>query len=153
MAETRIHPETGKTLRRDVRPMLVQFGSMFREVQLPGWYAEPDDDNSIHNGADMKAVDEAFADLRKAYAAHVRKVRLSLNLTQEEAGEIIGGGKRAFQKYESGKAPPSDAAVGLIEILAKSPKQLEVLREIRQAPAEGGMRRKAGHKRAERLSA
>lgn len=153
MAETRIHPETGKTLKRDVRPMLVQYGSLSREVQLPGWYADPDDDNSIHNGVDMKAVDEAFAELRKAYAAHVRKVRLSLNLTQEEAGEIIGGGKRAFQKYESGKAPPSDAAVGLIEILARSPKQLEVLRAIRQQPAAGEAIRKAGHKRPERAVA
>ena len=153
MAETRIHPETGKTLKRDVRPMLVQYGSMSREVQLPGWYAEPDDDNSIHNGVDMKAVDEAFAGLRKAYAAHVRKVRLSLNLTQEEAGEIIGGGKRAFQKYESGKAPPSDAAVGLIEILANSPKQLEVLREIRRSAKKGKIARKAGHQRREKAVA
>lgn len=154
MAETRIHPETGKTLKRGVRPMLVQYGSMIREVEVPGWYPDGGgDDDAIHNGADLRQADEAFAELRKAYAAHVKKVRLSLNLTQEEAGEIIGGGKRAFQKYESGKAPPSDAAVGLIEILAKSPKQLEVLRSLRQTPAEGGVRRKAGHKRAERLSA
>ena len=152
MTETRIHPETGKTLKRDVRPMLVQYGSMSREVQLPGWYPD-DDDDGIHNGVDLKVADEAFAELRKAYAAHVRKVRLSLNLTQEEAGEIIGGGKRAFQKYESGKAPPSDAAVGLIEILAKSPKQLEVLRSVRQGSAAGTMRRRAGHKRLARALA
>jgi HTH-type transcriptional regulator/antitoxin MqsA len=152
MAETRIHPDTGETLKRDVRPFLVQFGSLSREVPLPGWYADPDDDNSIHNGIDLKEADEAFDELRKAYAAHVKKVRLSLNLTQEEAGEIIGGGKRAFQKYESGKAPPSDAAVGLIEILARSPKQLEVLRAIRQRPA-GQAVRKAGHKRPERAVA
>jgi len=152
MTDTRIDPETGKTLKRDVRPMLVQYGSMSREVQLPGWYPD-DEDEGIHTGVDLKAADEAFAELRQAYAAHVRKVRLSLNLTQEEAGEIIGGGKRAFQKYESGKAPPSDAAVGLIEILAKSPKQLEVLRALRLRPGAGETVRKAGHKRRERLSA
>jgi len=152
MTDTRIDPETGKTLKRDVRPMLVQYGSMSREVQLPGWYPD-DEDEGIHTGVDLKAADEAFAELRQAYAAHVLKVRLSLNLTQEEAGEIIGGGKRAFQKYESGKAPPSDAAVGLIEILAKSPKQLDVLRALRLRPDGGETVRKAGHKRAERLSA
>jgi len=27
-----------------------------------------------------------------------------------EAGRIIGGGRRAFQKYESGATPPSEAA-------------------------------------------
>jgi transcriptional regulator with XRE-family HTH domain len=47
-----------------------------------------------------------------------------LGLTQEEAGVIIGGGKRAFQKYESGRTPPSDAAVGLIEILARHPEEV-----------------------------
>lgn len=153
MAESRIHPETGKTLKRDVRPMLIQYGSLSREVPLPGWYADPDDDNSIHSGADLKAADEGFAELRAAYAAHVRKVRLSLNLTQEEAGEIIGGGRRAFQKYESGKAPPSDAAVGLIEVLARSPKQLDVLRSIRGNRDSGKLSRKAGHRRGERLRA
>lgn len=150
MAETRIHPETGKTLKRDVRPMLVQYGSMSREVQLPGWYAVPDDDNSIHSGADLKAADEAFAELRKAYAAHVKKVRLSLNLTQEEAGEIIGGGKRAFQKYESGKAPPSDAAVALIEILARHPDEVEKIREMRRNIGVGPVVKTAGHRRRER---
>jgi HTH-type transcriptional regulator/antitoxin MqsA len=145
MTETRIHPETGKTLKRGVRPMLVQYGSMSREVDVPGWYPDGDGD-AIHSGADLKTADEAFAELRKAYAAHVRKVRLSLNLTQEEAGEIIGGGKRAFQKYESGTAPPSDAAVGLIEILAKSPKQLEVLRALRRSAGTGRVAKKAGHR-------
>jgi HTH-type transcriptional regulator/antitoxin MqsA len=120
MAETRIHPITGKLLKRDVRPMVVQYGSLARKVEAPGWY--PDDDgDAIHTGADLKAADEAYAELRAAYAAHVKEVRTSLDLTQEEAGEIIGGGKRAFQKYESGTAPPSDAAVGLIEILWNEP--------------------------------
>lgn len=153
MAETRIHPETGKRLKRGVRPMVIQYGSMSREVDIPGWYADPDDENSIHTGADLKAADEAFAELRTAYAAHVKQVRKSLDLTQEEAGEIIGGGKRAFQKYESGKAPPSDAAVGLIEILAKQPKAIEVLKEIRRIPGSGQLGKRAGHKRRQRAVA
>jgi HTH-type transcriptional regulator/antitoxin MqsA len=58
-------------------------------------------------------------------------VRKKLGLTQEEAGVIIGGGKRAFQKYESGRTPPSDAAVGLIEILARHPEEVATLRSFR----------------------
>jgi HTH-type transcriptional regulator/antitoxin MqsA len=57
-------------------------------------------------------------------------VRKKLGLTQEEAG-VIGGGKRAFQKYESGRTPPSDAAVGLIEILARHPEEVATLRSFR----------------------
>ena len=75
-----------------------------------------------------------FSKLKAAYAAHVRKVRKQLNLTQEEAGRLIGGGRRAFQKYESGTTPPSDAAVGLIEILRRHPEEIETLRSIRTTP-------------------
>ncbi|MCY7340232.1 MAG: type II toxin-antitoxin system MqsA family antitoxin [Sphingomonas bacterium] len=151
MAETRIDPETGKTLTRDVRTMVIQYGSLAREVEVPGWYPN-DDGDAIHSGADLKAADEAYAELRGEYAAHVRDVRKTLKLTQEQAGEIIGGGRRAFGKYESGIAPPSDAAVGLIEILSKNPKTLEILKSIRRHPGSGIVGKKAG-RRKERLSA
>ncbi|MDR7920479.1 type II toxin-antitoxin system MqsA family antitoxin, partial [Escherichia coli] len=105
MTETRIHPETGTLLRRSVRPQTVKFGSMTRTVEVPGWY--PDDDgDAIHSGADLAESDRVFRELKKAYAAHVREVRKRLKLTQEEAGYLIGGGRRAFQKYESGAMSP-----------------------------------------------
>lgn len=132
MTETRIHPETGQVLRRDVRPQVVAFGSMRRTVNVPGWY--PDDDgDSIHTGTELAESDRAFRDLKAAYAAHVRRIRKRLKLTQEEAGRIIGGGRRAFQKYESGATPPSDAAVGLIALLERHPEEIEFLRSIRSA--------------------
>lgn len=40
MVKTRIHPETGKMLRRGVRPQTVKFGSMIRAVDVPRWYPE-----------------------------------------------------------------------------------------------------------------
>jgi HTH-type transcriptional regulator/antitoxin MqsA len=132
VTETRIHPETGRTLRRDVRTQIVAFGSMRRTVDVPGWY--PDDDgDSIHTGAELAESDRVFQELKAAYAAHVRRVRKRLKLTQEEAGRIIGGGRRAFQKYESGTTPPSDAAVGLIALLERHPEEIEFLRSIRSA--------------------
>lgn len=131
MADTRVHPETGKTLRRDVRQQTVTFGSLSRTIDVPGWYPD-DDSDSIHNGEDLAASDQAFRDLKAAYGAHVRRIRKDkLKLTQEEAGRLIGGGRRAFQKYESGATPPSDAAVGLIELLDRHPEELEFLRSIR----------------------
>ena len=132
MTETRVHPETGKILRRDVRTQTVSFGSMTRAVDVPGWYPD-DDSDSIHSGADLAGSDLAFRELRSDYAAHVRSIRRKLKLTQEEAGRIIGGGRRAFQKYESGATPPSDAAVGLIELLHRHPEDLEFLKSLRSA--------------------
>src|SRR5690606_22382196 len=115
-----------------VRPQTVKFGSMTRIVEAPGWYPD-DDSDSIHSGADLAESDRAFQELKAEYAAHVRKVRKRLKLTQEEAGHLIGGGRRAFQKYESGIMPPSDAAVGLIELLHRHPEEVEFLKSIRSA--------------------
>ncbi len=131
MTETRIHPETGKQLVRGVHEQAVSFGSLTRMVEVPGWYPD-DDSDSIHSGADLKGLNTAYAELRAAYAARVKSVRKKLRLTQEEAGRIIGGGRRAFQKYESGASPPSEAAVGLIELLDRHPEEVELLRRLRE---------------------
>jgi HTH-type transcriptional regulator/antitoxin MqsA len=130
METTRIHPETGETLRRGVRWQTIRCGPLVREVEMPGWYPKGDGD-SIHTGADLAEADRVFKELKKEYGAHVRKVRKTLKLSQEEAGRLIGGGKRAFQKYESGATPPSEAAVGLIEVLARHPEAMETLRAVR----------------------
>jgi HTH-type transcriptional regulator/antitoxin MqsA len=147
VSDTRIHPETGKLLRRDVRRQTVAVGSLSREVDVPGWYPA-DDTDSLHSGADLKASNEAFLELRKAYAERVKTVRKRLKLTQEEAGRIIGGGRRAFQKYESGTTPPSDAAVGLLELLDRHPEEVETLRKLRAAAPLA--RRGAGHRKPAR---
>mgnify|MGYP006344386433 FL=1 len=131
MGQTRFHPKTGDVLRRDARMQTLSVGSLSREVEVPGWYPE-DDGDSIHSGAELQAIDQAYLELRAAYAARVKAVRKKLGLTQEEAGRIIGGGRRAFQKYERGTMQPSEAAVGLIEILARHPEEVTTLRNIRR---------------------
>jgi HTH-type transcriptional regulator/antitoxin MqsA len=67
MTKPRIHPETGKALRRDVRPQVVRAGSLSRIVDLPGWYPS-DGSDALHSGADLKASNEAFKALREEYA-------------------------------------------------------------------------------------
>lgn len=131
MGQTRFHPTTGDVLRRDARMQTLSVGSLSREVEVPGWYPE-DDGDSIHSGAELQAMDQAYLELRAAYAARVKAVRKKLGLTQEEAGRIIGGGRRAFQKYERGTMQPSEAAVGLIEILDRHPEEVTTLRNIRR---------------------
>ena len=131
MGQTRLHPKTGDVLRRDARMQTLSVGSLSREVEVQGWYPE-DDGDSIHSGAELQAIDQAYLELRAAYAARVKAVRKKLGLTQEEAGRIIGGGRRAFQKYERGTMQPSEAAVGLIEILDRHPNEVTTLRNIRR---------------------
>lgn len=69
MTQTRVHPETGKILRRDTRAHKVRFGAIERVVQAPGWYPE-DDSDSLHSGADLTEADQALSELRAASVRH-----------------------------------------------------------------------------------
>jgi transcriptional regulator with XRE-family HTH domain len=51
----------------------------------------------------------------------IRTIRLELGLSQEEAGLLLGGGPRAFQKYESGEVSPSAALAQLLQLLVDRP--------------------------------
>jgi hypothetical protein len=62
-ADTRIHPETGEQLRRDIRPKTVTVGSRSRTVDVPGWYPEGDGD-AVHTWTDLHEFDAAFKELR-----------------------------------------------------------------------------------------
>ncbi len=51
----------------------------------------------------------------------IRAIRERLGLSQKEAGEVIGGGPRAFTKYESGTVKPTAAVVNFLKILEQNP--------------------------------
>lgn len=65
MGQNRIHPKTGDVLRRDARMQTLSVGSLAREVEVPGWYPDGDGD-SIHSGAELQAIDQAYIELRAA---------------------------------------------------------------------------------------
>jgi HTH-type transcriptional regulator/antitoxin MqsA len=57
----------------------------------------------------------------------VVKVREALGLSQCKAGELLGGGPRAFQKYESGEQAVSVPMSHLLRLLAHDPARLKEL--------------------------
>lgn len=59
----------------------------------------------------------------------IRAIRESLGLTQEEAGNLLGGGPRAFTKYEAGSLKPRAAAINLLRVLEEYPDALRIFRE------------------------
>lgn len=126
-------PNTGTPLHRDVRPMTLTYKGESRTFDMPGWYCDSCSE-SIHTGADMKVSDRAL-NLLKARAEgladpkEIRRIRRKLHLTQEWAGHLIGGGKRAFQKYESGDLLPSRAIISALVLLDNNPEGLSVLEE------------------------
>src|SRR5437868_15512206 len=122
MSESRVHPETGERVTRGVRPFTVRYEGRERIVALPGWYPAKQGGEGLHEGDDMQVVERALVELRaeaQGVLKHdeVRTIRMHLKLSQRKAGEILGGGPRAFQKYESGEVLVSRPMTQLLRLL------------------------------------
>jgi len=125
-------PKTGSPMRRDVRPMALNYKGESITFDMPGWYCESSDE-SIHTGEDMRVSDRMLNRLKARTEGlldpeEIRRIRKKLHLTQEAAGMLIGGGPRAFQKYESGDLLPSRAISSALALLDHEPEALTVLK-------------------------
>lgn len=101
-----ICPETGAPMERGVQPMTITYKGQSLTFDMPGWYCAASGE-SVHSGEDMKVSDRALNRLKAQVEGllmpeEVRRIRKRLGLTQKLAGHLIGGGRNAFQKYESG---------------------------------------------------
>lgn len=57
----------------------------------------------------------------------IRRVREKLGLSQVEAGELLGGGPRAFTKYEGGAIKPAASIANILRMLDANPAALATL--------------------------
>jgi len=130
-------PNTGAPMHRGVRPMALTYKEELISFDMPGWYCD-DCQESIHTGKDMK-VSDRMLNLLKARREgllapeEIRRIRKKLRLSQESAGLLIGGGPRAFQKYESGDLLPSRAISSALVLLDHDPEALAVLKNWQEA--------------------
>jgi HTH-type transcriptional regulator/antitoxin MqsA len=133
-------PETGEPMFRSVRPMTISYKGQKATFDMPGWYCDASDE-SIHTGEDMKVSDRALNRLKARVEGllepeAVKRIRKRLNLTQKDAGRLIGGGANAFQKYESGDIVVSHAVMSALLLLDRDPSGLSLLRQrVRQKEA------------------
>jgi HTH-type transcriptional regulator/antitoxin MqsA len=130
-------PKTGTPLRRDVQPMTLTYKGESITFEMPGWYCD-DCDESIHTGKDMKVSDRRLNRLKALSEGllapeKIQQIRKKLGLSQEAAGLLIGGGPRAFQKYESGDLLPSRAISSALVLLDHDPEALAVLKRRQEA--------------------
>ena len=129
-------PETGAPMHRGVRPMTLTYKGESLTFDMPGWYCDQSEE-SIHTGEDMK-ISDRMLNLLKARSENllapeeIRRIRKKLRLSQAEAGRLIGGGPRAFQKYESGDLLPSRAVSSALMLLDHDPAALSVLKMHRK---------------------
>ena len=139
-----VDPETGARLRRDVRPFTLAYKGESITVDMPGWYGNQPGEGMFDPG-DMKVSDRALNRLKARNECllepeEIRRIRKRLALTQVMAGELIGGGPRAFQKYETGDQLPSRAISSALVLLDHDPKALAVLQARQAATPRRGPR-------------
>jgi HTH-type transcriptional regulator/antitoxin MqsA len=127
-----VSPETGKPLKRGVRPFTVAYKGRSVTVDLPGWYPEGEGEGVLV-GDDMAAADQALRELKEQVdgipaPATIRRIRAKLKLSQRAAGALFKVGPRAFDKYERGLVEPSGPTVQLLMLLDRHPDLISELR-------------------------
>ena len=97
-----------------------------------GWHCPNCQDAEFLSGEGERYV-AALEALRKRArerdAKQLARVRKQLNLTQQEAARLTGGGKNAFSRYERGQAKPMPAVVNLFRLLERHPDLLAELQD------------------------
>jgi HTH-type transcriptional regulator / antitoxin MqsA len=130
--KTQSCPECGGTMKFGLRNRPLKFRELEDRVRVNGWWCESCGEG-ILAGEDLRKYSRALQNL-KAKAeqvlppAEVAAIREKLGLSQRQASELLGGGPRAFQKYEAGSQTPSVPMSHLLKLLARDPARLQELR-------------------------
>lgn len=145
--EARQCPACGGKMVRETRRRLIRYKKLSAEIDQPAWWCA-DCGEGVLDAQDSAIADRAFATL-KARAEDVlgpeavAKIRKRLKLTQRAAGRILGGGTRAFQRYEAGTVVVSQPMNNLLVLLDREPRRLNELTARAAKTSRGG---KGGHR-------
>jgi len=126
-------PECGGKMVHRLGTDTVKYKGHSEAVELPGHWCTACDE-AIFEGEALAKKEMAFFDLRAKIENvlspnEVATIRKQLHLSQRRAGELLGGGPRAFQKYESGEQAVSLPMTNLLRLLAKDPRRVKELEE------------------------
>src|SRR5262245_18021680 len=133
-------PYCGGAMKYGVRSEPVEYKGERGSVRVEGWRCD-ECGEGILTGEELKKFALAVQAL-KAKVEHVlspsdvARIRERLRLSQRKAGEILGGGPRAFQKYESGEQTPSVPMSHLLRLLHKVPQALREIMPISESDSD-----------------
>jgi HTH-type transcriptional regulator/antitoxin MqsA len=124
-------PECGGVMRYEKHDDILEYQGQTRTIKTLGWWCTRCGEG-ILTGEPLLAHEQAFQELKAEVdqvlgPKEVAEVRRTLGLSQRRAGELLGGGPRAFQKYEAGKQAVSVPMSHLLRLLANDPARLREL--------------------------
>ena len=144
--KTQSCPSCGGEMRFEKRTDTLHYKGHERNIQTQAWWCKSCDE-AILAGEGLRARELEFQKLKAEVdevlaPADVAAVRARLGLSQRKAGELLGGGPRAFQKYEAGTQAVSSPMSHLLTLLANDPKRLDELRGLRSTAKRKAPRQK-----------
>jgi len=153
---TKTCPECGASMRHESRTDEVKYKGHRKSFEATGWWC-PACDEAIFEGPALEVAERAFVELRAEVEdvllpEQVAHIRETLNISQREAGRLLGGGVRAFQKYESGAVPVSAPMKNLLLLLGNDPKRLQELQPSLKVTSPGKVAAKRSAPRARKGS-
>lgn len=124
-------PECGGRMRYEMHDDVLTYKGQSRTIKTLGWWCTQCGE-AILSGEPLGAHETAFQRLKAEVdgvlaPAEVARIRTALGLSQRRASELLGGGPRAFQKYEAGTQALSVAMSHLLRLLANDPSRLREL--------------------------
>ena len=123
--------ECGGPMMWETRTSFVEYAGHRREYQNTGWWCTKCGEGVLQ-GAELEKGFAIAAVLRAEVdgvlkPAEVGAIREKLGLTPAAAARLLGGGAKAFYKYERGATPPSVPMSNLLRLLDHDPARLAEL--------------------------
>jgi HTH-type transcriptional regulator / antitoxin MqsA len=124
-------PECGGKMTYKTKTEQLEYKGHTAKIQTKAWWCASCGEGILDADA-LKASERAFLQLKAKVDGllspdEIAAIRKRLRLSQRRAGELLGGGPRAFQKYESGQVMVSAAMSNLLRLLDKDPSRVKEL--------------------------
>ena|SRR3990167_9547183 len=119
------------TMKHRVKMQTFTYKDKSVTLEQPGMWCNSCNEG-ILSGEDIAKSEKAFDKFKSKVDGllspdEIRRIRKDvLNLTQEQAGKIFGGGKNGFSRYERGETKPLPAVSNLLKLLERHPEDLKL---------------------------
>ena len=124
----------GGILHEDVRDQEYVYQKHTLLLQQPGVYCNSCDE-SILESEHLKVTRITLQEFKARIDGilgpiEIKRIRKRIGLNQKEAGNIFGGGKNAFSRYEQGEIAPPKSISLLFRLFNKNPSLMDDIREV-----------------------
>ncbi len=128
-------------LTQKMKKQLFTYKGKSIQLDQPGLWCDVCEEG-ILSGEDIAKTEKYFDEFKSKIDGllnpdEIRHIRKDiLKLSQEEAGQIFGGGKNGFSRYERGEVRPLPAISNLLKMLERHPEDLKYFMVDREVKSQ-----------------